>query len=60
MSQVGQKERKIQQRVVKLFRDTLGYRYLGNWEEILRRTGTLHGRITPHCERPTHGLRCLQ
>ena len=28
---VGQIERKTQQRVVKLFRDTLGYDYLGNW-----------------------------
>ncbi len=33
MSTVGQREKKTQQRVVKLFRDTLGYRYLGNWEE---------------------------
>ena len=33
MSKVGQKERKTQQRVVKLFRETLGYAYLGNWEE---------------------------
>src|SRR3990170_4237541 len=31
MSFVGQNERKTQQRVVKLFRDTLGYEYLGNW-----------------------------
>ncbi len=30
---VGQKERKTQERVVALFRDTLGYRYLGNWIE---------------------------
>ncbi len=33
MSTVGQREKKTQQRVVKLFRDTLGYRYLGNWAE---------------------------
>ena len=33
MSTVGQKERKTQQRVVKLFRETLGYDYLGNWDE---------------------------
>ena len=33
MSTIGQKERKTQQRVVKLFRETLGYAYLGNWEE---------------------------
>ena len=33
MSTVGQRERLTQQRVVKLFRDTLKYDYLGNWEE---------------------------
>ena len=32
MSNVGQIERKAQDRVVKLFRDQLGYEYLGNWE----------------------------
>jgi len=31
MNSVGQRERKTQERVVALFRDTLGYRYLGNW-----------------------------
>ena len=33
MSTVGQIEKKTQHRVVKLFRDTLGYDYLGNWKE---------------------------
>jgi type I restriction enzyme R subunit len=33
MSTIGQIERKTQQRVVKLFRDKLGYGYLGDWEE---------------------------
>ena len=32
MSDVGQIERKAQDRVVKLFREQLGYDYLGNWE----------------------------
>jgi type I restriction enzyme R subunit len=32
MSDVGQIERKAQDRVVTLFRDRLGYHYLGNWE----------------------------
>lgn len=36
MSNVGRKERVTQNRLVKLFRDALGYDYLGNWEE---RTG---------------------
>ena len=31
MSTVGQTEKKTQQRVIKLFCDTLGYDYLGNW-----------------------------
>ena len=32
MTNVGQIERKTQDRVVKLFADSLGYEYLGNWE----------------------------
>jgi len=33
MSTVGQRERAVQDRVVHLFRDTLGYRYLGDWKD---------------------------
>ena len=33
MNQIGQRERVTQQRVVSLFREQLGYEYLGNWEE---------------------------
>ena len=33
MSTVGQKEKKTQQRVVRLFRDSLGYRTLGDWTD---------------------------
>lgn len=33
MNQVGQLERKTQNRIVKLFVDRLGYKYLGNWED---------------------------
>src|SRR2546430_16724206 len=32
-TKVGQLERKTQNRTVGLFRDRLGYDYLGNWEE---------------------------
>jgi type I restriction enzyme, R subunit len=33
MSNVGKKERVTQNRLLKLFREGLGYQYLGNWEE---------------------------
>ncbi|MFZ5948426.1 MAG: type I restriction endonuclease subunit R [Stygiobacter sp.] len=33
MIEIGQIERATQNRIVKLFRNTLGYTYLGNWEE---------------------------
>ncbi len=39
MSNVGQRERKTQSRVVKRFKD-LGYTYLGDWEEQ-ERTGSV-------------------
>ncbi|MDD4149575.1 MAG: hypothetical protein PHE33_06060 [Bacteroidales bacterium] len=33
MDKIGQIERITQNRVVKLFKEELGYTYLGNWEE---------------------------
>ena len=33
MTTIGQIEKKTQQRVVTLFRDTLGYGYRGDWSE---------------------------
>lgn len=36
MSTVGQRERATQNRIVALFRDTLGYQYLGNFEDRLQ------------------------
>ena len=33
MSEVGAIEREAQNRVVQLFREQLGYKYLGNWED---------------------------
>ena len=33
VNKVGQIEKTTQQRVVKLFRDTLGYDYLGDWAD---------------------------
>jgi type I restriction enzyme R subunit len=34
MSPIGQSEKKTQERVVNLFRDTLGYDYLGDWKGL--------------------------
>ena len=33
ISTVGQRERRTQEKVVRYFRDQLGYRYLGNWQD---------------------------
>lgn len=33
MNTIGKSERATQDRVVRLFADTLGYEYMGNWEE---------------------------
>ncbi len=52
MSTVGQIEKKTQRRVVKLFREQLGYDYLGDWAE---RIGW--ERFFEKCEIPfTHHL----
>ena len=39
MSDVGQIERVAQNRVVDLFRDQLGYEYLGDWHDGNRTSG---------------------
>src|SRR5690606_11576947 len=33
MTQIGQSERRAQDRIIQLFTDQLGYSYLGNWEK---------------------------
>lgn len=52
MSTVGQRERETQSRVVKLFRDTLGYDYLGNWIDRAETTGHPNRNIEEAYLRP--------
>jgi len=33
MNNIGQIERETQNRIIKLFKEQLGYTYYGNWEE---------------------------
>ena len=66
MTTVGQIERATQNRVVKLFRDQLGYDYLGNWEDrpnnrnveenLLRTALHLRGYDTALVTRAIHEL----
>ncbi|PEN09583.1 restriction endonuclease subunit R [Longimonas halophila] len=46
MSPVGQIERSTQDRIVTLFRDTLGYRYLGDWGDRADNRNVEEGLLT--------------
>jgi type I restriction enzyme R subunit len=48
MTKVGQIEKRTQARVLKLFRTTLGYDYLGNW--IDREDNRDTGKVLPDLE----------
>lgn len=51
MSKVGQVERATQNRVVKLFRETLGYTYLGNWEKRLNNSNIEVGLLQTNLQK---------
>lgn len=46
MSKVGQRERETQNRIVQLFRNELGYTYLGDWEERSNNSNLEEGLLT--------------
>jgi type I restriction enzyme R subunit len=51
MNAVGQIEKRTQARVVRLFRDQLGYEYLGNWLEREGNTNVETGWLRPWLEK---------
>jgi type I restriction enzyme R subunit len=51
MSNIGQPERATQNRVVALFLDELGYRYLGDWTDRLGNSNIEKGRLTTYLTR---------
>ena len=46
MPNVGQSERSTQDRIVKLFVEELGYRYLGDWSDRDRNSNIEEGLLT--------------
>jgi type I restriction enzyme R subunit len=54
-TKVGQLERKTQDRVVSLFRDRLGYDYLGNFEERDENNNVEEAYLRPFLMRAGHG-----
>ena len=63
MSTVGQPERATQNRVIALFRDELGYRYLGDWTDRLGNSNIEEGQLTTYLTRcgysPAHIAKAL-
>lgn len=54
ITNVGQIERKTQNRVVSLFRDRLGYDYLGNWEDREENNNVEEAYLRPFLMRAGH------
>lgn len=48
MSDVGKTERITQNRVVRLFHEELGYRYLGNWTDRLNNSNIEETLVIDH------------
>jgi type I restriction enzyme, R subunit len=45
MDQIGQAERKTQNRIIKLFNEKLGYQYLENWEDKINNSNIEEGLL---------------
>jgi type I restriction enzyme, R subunit len=51
MSEIGKPERATQNRVIALFREELGYRYLGDWADRDRNSNIEEGLLTAYLTR---------
>jgi type I restriction enzyme R subunit len=60
ITKVGQLERKTQNRIVSLFRDQLGYDYLGNWEERDDNSNIEEGYLRLFLARAGHSKSLIQ
>ncbi|MGF6635102.1 type I restriction endonuclease subunit R [Paraburkholderia sp. MM6662-R1] len=54
MSTVGQIEKKTQARVVALFQESLGYKYLGNWIDRVGNRNVDHGLLSSFLKRQSY------
>jgi type I restriction enzyme R subunit len=52
---VGQRERKVQERLVKLINDRLGYRYLGSWQDRTDTRNIELSLLEPNLEKRGYG-----
>ena len=59
-TKVGQLERKTQDRIVALFRDRLGYDYLGNWEDRDDNSNVEEGYLRLFLARAGHSETMIQ
>jgi len=48
LTTIGQPERATQNRVIALFRDELGYRYLGDWTDRLNNSNIKEALLTAY------------
>ncbi|MCY3615181.1 MAG: HsdR family type I site-specific deoxyribonuclease [Bacteroidetes bacterium] len=60
MSTVGQREIRTQRRVISLFKDTLGYEYLGNWKGRSENSNVEEEILNDWLKRQGHGRKLIE
>lgn len=59
MSSIGDREIKTQQRVIRFFRDVLGYRYLGDWKDREENSNIEEAFLTEWLKRQEHSEKAI-